>query len=155
MQFFNHALTSNILVTFQECWCPLTHWGRVTHICVSKLSIIGSDNGLSHGWHNAIIWTNAGILFIWHLGSNLSDILIEIHTFSFKKCIWKYRLEIGGHLSRLQRVKPTSAGPAHKWDQNFVTADTADLLAPTGARLSTGTVLTTILTAFSSSFHFL
>ena len=23
----------------------LTHWGRVTHICVSKLTIIGSDNG--------------------------------------------------------------------------------------------------------------
>ena len=27
----------------------LTHWGRVTHICVSKLTIIGSDNGLSPG----------------------------------------------------------------------------------------------------------
>ena len=25
----------------------LTHWGRVTHICISKLAIIGSDNGLS------------------------------------------------------------------------------------------------------------
>ena len=25
----------------------LTHWGRVTHLCVSKLTIIGSDNGLS------------------------------------------------------------------------------------------------------------
>ena len=25
----------------------LTHWGRVTHICVSKLTTIGSDNGLS------------------------------------------------------------------------------------------------------------
>ena len=25
------------------------HWGRVTHICVSKLTIIGSDNGLSPG----------------------------------------------------------------------------------------------------------
>ena len=24
----------------------LTHWGRVTHICVSKLTIIGSNNGL-------------------------------------------------------------------------------------------------------------
>ena len=28
---------------------PLTHWGRVTYICVSKLTIIGSDNGLSPG----------------------------------------------------------------------------------------------------------
>ena len=42
----------------------LTHWGRVTHICVSKLTIIGSDNGLSPGRRQAIIWTNAGILLI-------------------------------------------------------------------------------------------
>ena len=28
---------------------PLTHWGRVTYICVSKLTIIGSDNGLLPG----------------------------------------------------------------------------------------------------------
>ena len=42
----------------------LTHWGRVTHICVSKLSSIGSDNGLSPERRQAIIWTNAGILLI-------------------------------------------------------------------------------------------
>ena len=42
----------------------LTHWGRVTHICVSKLTIIGSDNGLSPGRRQAIIWTYAGILLI-------------------------------------------------------------------------------------------
>ena len=41
---------------------PLTHWGWVTHICVSKLTIIGSDNGLVPGWCQVIIWTNAGIL---------------------------------------------------------------------------------------------
>ena len=40
----------------------LTHWGRVMHICVSKLTIIGSDNGLSPGQRQAIIWTNAGLL---------------------------------------------------------------------------------------------
>ena len=34
----------------------LTHWGRVTHICVSKLTIIGSDNGLSPWPRQAIIW---------------------------------------------------------------------------------------------------
>ena len=42
----------------------LTHWGQVTHICISKLTIIGSDNGLSPGWHQAIIWTSAWILLI-------------------------------------------------------------------------------------------
>ena len=54
----------------------LIHWGRVTQICVSKLTIIGSDNGLSSGWRQAIIWTNAGILLIWTLGTDFSEILI-------------------------------------------------------------------------------
>ena len=63
----------------------LTHWGRVEHICVSKLSIIGSDNGLAPGWLQAIIWTNDGILLIGPLGTNFSKILIEIQTFSLKK----------------------------------------------------------------------
>ena len=39
-------------------------WGRVTHIYVSKLTIIGSDNGLSPGrQQQANIWANAGILW--------------------------------------------------------------------------------------------
>ena len=57
----------------------------MTHICVSKLSIIGSDNGLSHDRRQAIIWTNAGLLLIGPLGTNFSEILIAILTFSFKK----------------------------------------------------------------------
>ena len=56
----------------------LTHWGRVMHIWVNKLTIIGSDNGLSPGLRQAIIWTNAGILLIGPLGTNFSEILIEI-----------------------------------------------------------------------------
>ena len=63
----------------------LTHWGRVTHICVSKLTIIGSDNGLSPGRRQAIIWTNAGKLLIRTLGTNFSEIIGEIHSFSFSK----------------------------------------------------------------------
>ena len=63
----------------------LIHWGRETHICVGKLTIIASDNGLSPGRRQAIIWTNAGILLIGPLGTNFNDILIEIHTFSFSK----------------------------------------------------------------------
>ena len=61
----------------------LTHWGRVTHICVGNLTIIGSDDGLSPGRRQAIIWTNAGILLIGPLGTNFNEILIEIYTFSF------------------------------------------------------------------------
>ena len=63
----------------------LTHWGRVTHICVGNLTIIGSDNGLSPGRRQTITWTNVGILLIGPLGTNFSEMLIEIHTFSFKK----------------------------------------------------------------------
>ena len=63
----------------------LTHWGRVTHICVSKLTIIGSNNGLSPERRQAIIWNNAGILLIGPLGTNFSEILIKIQTFSLKK----------------------------------------------------------------------
>ena len=63
----------------------LTHWGRVTHICVVKLTIIHSDNGLSPGRRQAIIWTNAGIVLIGPLVKNFSEIVIGIQTFSFKK----------------------------------------------------------------------
>ena len=61
-----------------------THWGRVTQICVSKISIICSDNGLSPGWFQATIWTNAGILLIGPLGINFGELLIKI-KFSLKK----------------------------------------------------------------------
>ena len=63
----------------------LTHWGRVTHICVSKLTIIGSENGLAPGRRQAIIWTNAGMLLIGPLGTNFNETSIKIHTFSLKK----------------------------------------------------------------------
>ena len=63
----------------------LTHWGRVTHICVSKQAIIGSDNGLSPARRQAIIWTNAEILLIWPLGTNFIENLIKLLTFSFTK----------------------------------------------------------------------
>ena len=65
----------------------LIHWGRGTHIheCVSKLTSIGSDNGLSPGRRQAIIWTYGGILLIGPLGTYFSEILIEIYTFPFKK----------------------------------------------------------------------
>ena len=42
----------------------LSHWGQVMHLNISKQNIIGSDNGLMPGRHQAIIWTNAGILLI-------------------------------------------------------------------------------------------
>ena len=62
-----------------------THWGRVTHIYVSKISSIVSDNGLSPDRRQAIIWNNAEILLFRTPGINFSRILIQINTFSFKE----------------------------------------------------------------------
>ena len=65
--------------------CELIHWGQTMHICVGNLTNIGSDNGLSPGRRQAIIWTNDGILSIGPLRTNISEILIAILTFSFEK----------------------------------------------------------------------
>ena len=70
-------------------YSSLTHWSRMTHICISTLTIIGSDNGLSPRRRQAIIWTNAGILLIGPLGPNIRENLIEILTFSFTKMYLK------------------------------------------------------------------
>ena len=64
---------------------PSDAFMQVMHICVSKLVIIGSDNDLLPGQCQSIIWTNAWKLFYQTLGTNFSEILIEIHIFSFKK----------------------------------------------------------------------
>ena len=55
------------------------------HICVSNLTITGSDNGLSPGQRQGIFWTNVGILLIGPFGIYFSEIIIKINTFSFKK----------------------------------------------------------------------
>ena len=86
-----HTLLPNhktfIKWTFEK-YCNIilfTHWGRVTHIGVSKIAIICSDNGLSPGRRQAIIWTKAEILLIRTWGTNVYEILKEIYMFSFKK----------------------------------------------------------------------
>ena len=70
---------------WQKSVFSLTHCDRVTNTCVSKPTITGSDNGLSPGRLQAIIWTNAGILLIGLLGTNFSEMLSEIQTFSLRK----------------------------------------------------------------------
>ena len=77
----------------------VTHWGRVTHIYFSKVTIIVPDNGLSPGLHQAIIWTNDGILLILIFGTNFSENFMWNYTFFIrKKCIWK-GLQNGGHFA--------------------------------------------------------
>ena len=85
----------------------LTHWGRVVHICVSKLTIIGSDNGLSPGLRQAIIWTNAGILLIGQPKKNQWNStwksFIFVHENSFENAVW----EMAAIWCRCQCVKET------------------------------------------------
>ena len=93
----------------------LTHLGWVTHICVSKLTIIASDYGLAPGRHHAIIWSSAGFFLIGPLGTNISDILIRIHTFSLKKMHlkilpgkwWPFCLGINVLMSILTSLSPS------------------------------------------------
>ena len=59
------------MVFSPTCKLNLTDRGRVTHICVGKLTIIVSDNGLPPGRRQAIIWTNAEILLIETLENKL------------------------------------------------------------------------------------
>ena len=83
---------STITSKLGHCWfkdcnliCIVLTNGLLMHICVSKLTIIGSNNGLSLGRWQDIIWTNAWILLIGPLGTNFSEIQMEIRNFSFMK----------------------------------------------------------------------
>ena len=75
--------------TYLDKWNHLHDFNSLSpsdaYIFVSKLTIIGSDNGLSPGMRHAMVWTNTGILLIGSLGTNFSEILTEINTFSFRK----------------------------------------------------------------------
>ena len=80
---FHFGITISI-PHYSQCQ-TLTHSGWLMHICVSKLTIIGSDNGLLPGQRQGFVWTKAGILLIGPLGTNFSELFIEIHTISFTK----------------------------------------------------------------------
>ena len=81
----------------------LTHWGRVTHLCVSKLTSIDSDNGLSPWRRQDIIWNNDGILLI--RPTNLSEIYSKFKHFRWRKNTFENVVcEMSAILSRPQYV---------------------------------------------------
>ena len=108
----------------------LTHCDQMRHIFVNKLSVIASDNGLSAGRRQAIIWTNAGILLIGPFGAKFNDIFTEIHTFSFKKTHFK----MAAILSRPQCVncKPSRDNPASGRDGFWKDAQQFRFTNPSG-----------------------
>ena len=143
----------------------LTHWGRVTHICVGNLTIIGSDNGLSPGRRQAITWTNVEILLIGPLGTNFSEMLIEIHTFSFKKIQlkmlsgkwWPFCLSLNVLMASFKAPQWYYGYNHRNIEENMskfsVKAVAADGLAPLGARTSAGTVMYSLHPACIWAWH--
>ena len=95
----------------------LTHWGRVTHICISNLTIIGSDKGLSPCRRQAIIWTNAEIMLTGPSGTNTQwnlsrNSCIFIQENAFENAIWK----IAAILSRPQcDISAIAEHCVHTW----------------------------------------
>ena len=86
-----------------------THWGRVTHICVRRLTTFGIDNGLSAGRRWAIIWTNTGLLLIRNLKNKFQrnprrNSCIFIHENAFENVVW----EMAAILPRSQCVSWSS-----------------------------------------------
>ena len=92
------TLAMTLIFEFSRSYMILTIWwprsslriyqivtGVTSVVGVPSTHLVGSDNGLSPGRCQAIIWTNAGILLIGPLGTNFSEILIEIHIFSFQQ----------------------------------------------------------------------
>ena len=66
-----------------------------SNVYIGKLTIIGSDNGLALSRRQAIIWTNARILLIRPLGTDVSE--SELKYFYSRKCSWKCCLRTGVH----------------------------------------------------------
>ena len=84
----------------------LSHWGRVTYIFVGNLTIIGSDNGLSPGRHQGIIWTNAEILLIEQLRNKFQwNFDQNSYIFSLKNAFENVARKMVAILSRRQCVK--------------------------------------------------
>ena len=61
----------------------------MAYICVSKLTTIGLDNGLSPVCRRIIIWINVGLLLIEPLGTIFSELSNIIDTFSLKEMYLK------------------------------------------------------------------
>ena len=86
------------------------------YIYVSKLTIIGSDNGLSPGQRQAIIWTNAGILLTGSLVTHFNETLTQFIYFHSRKSFWKCRLENSASMSQPQCVNwPFVRGTVDRW----------------------------------------
>ena len=92
------------ILIYHKC-VRLTHCGPSTLIRVSKLTIGGSDNGLSPGRRQAIIWIKARILLIVSLGTNFTEWNLNKNPYIILHEMY-LKLEMAAILPRPQCVKP-------------------------------------------------
>ena len=78
------------------------------------------------GRSQAVIWTNAGILWIGPLVTYFSDVLIEIISFHLRKCIWKCRLRNAGIFVRPRWVLTYTVCFLPRISPKFVSTDPTD-----------------------------
>ena len=101
MPYWTWLIFGKFLVT---CALSVNSLSGVTHICINNQTIIGSDNGLLPGQHQATISTNARILLIGPSGTNLwnfsRNCCIFIQETAFENVVWRMVI-----LSRLQCIK--------------------------------------------------
>ena len=83
-----------------------THSDRVMHICVRKLTIIRSDNGLSPGRHQAINWTNVGTLSIGQVEQTSVKSYRNSYIFIHKNVLENVVRKLATVLPRPRCVKP-------------------------------------------------
>ena len=102
----------------------LINWGQVKLICVIKLTIIVSDNGLSLGRCRSVIHTNDGLLSNGTMATIFSGILSEIYIFSFKQINLKMSFakwrQFGLDLNELNDSYKTWMNP---WQNTYFTYD--------------------------------
>ena len=101
---FLKALPRNVMVVaFKYLSCWVSNWLYVSSNMINNSFrpnfaavnsiIIGSDNGLSPGRRQTIIWTNTAVLLIGHLGRNVCETGSNLMHCHSRKYIWKCRLE--------------------------------------------------------------
>ena len=111
--FFSHNTPIKILSMIDCHICclanGLTHWRWMMPICIGKLIIIGSDNGLSLGKATSHYLNQRWLIVNW---TNFSEIRNEILTFSFKQLHLKLSsAKMAAILSQPQYVKAAIGKP--------------------------------------------
>ena len=113
---WKNCLWKNIqLSSLSETYYELTNWGRVMHICVSKLTIIGLDSGWSTPSHYLNqCWNNINLT----LGNEFPWNFSDTNIFSFKKMHLKISsAKVATILYWLQCVKLSSLSDTYDFAQ--------------------------------------